>query len=63
MIAELKKSPEFKRVMQEVRSKHRPQPKLYHPKNAIAEDEWKYESGIIAGFDLLYGLLTGEINE
>lgn len=60
MIEDLKKSPEYQRTLQELRKKLRPEPKLYHPKNEIAADEWKYESGVIAGFDLLYTALGGK---
>jgi hypothetical protein len=63
LIDEFRKHPEFIKAMREIRRQHRPIPKLYHPKNAIASDEWKYESGVIAGFDKLYILLTGETNE
>ena len=60
MIADLRKDPIFRKEMQELRLKLRPEPKLFHPKSVLAADEWKYESGVIAGFDLLYSAITGD---
>jgi len=62
MIGDLRKHPEFRKELEEIRKQCRPEPKLYHPKTQTAVDEWKYESGFIAGFDLLYSILTGETN-
>jgi hypothetical protein len=58
LIEDLKKDPNFRKELELLKTQHRLEPKMYHPKNAIAEDEWKYESGWIAGFDFLYQLLT-----
>ncbi len=61
MIGDLKRDPTFRKELEELRKRHRPEPKVFKPSNPISIDEWKYGSGFIAGFDLLYALLT-EIN-
>ena len=57
MIDELRKDAVFRQEMEALKKAHRLPEKMYHPKNNIAVDEWKYESGWIAGFDFLYELL------
>jgi hypothetical protein len=58
LIDEFRKHPEFQKAMAEIKKRHRPEPKIFHPANPVAVDEWKYDSGFIAGFDLLYSILT-----
>lgn len=59
MIEELKKSHEFQMELKALREKHMIPPPMFHPKNNIAVEEWKYTSGWIAGFEFLYSQLTG----
>lgn len=61
LINDLKKTPQFLKAMMEIKKAHRPIVKPFDPRNPIAIDEWKYQSGLQAGFDLLYSVLTGEI--
>jgi hypothetical protein len=63
MIGELKRDPIFRKEMEEIRKRHRPEPKLFHPKDVLSIETWKYESGVIAGFDLLYTMLMEKYHE
>ena len=63
MIDELRKSPQFKKMMQDIKEKHRPPIPNFKPSVPNSVDDWKFRSGQQAGFDLLYSLLTGETNE
>jgi hypothetical protein len=63
VIEELKKNAIFRKALQEIKEKHRPAVPTFKPSIANSVDDWKFKSGQQAGFDLLYSILTGEINE
>lgn len=54
------KDPAFQAWLKEVYVREQKAPPMFHPKNNTAVEDWKYESGWIAGCEFLFLKLGGK---